>query len=152
MLEFDNIRLELEGYEEPVEKLRDALHIDVVSTEISELEARTQEPDFWNDVEKAQALQTKLRRAQMRVDSFKKLETDREDLLALCELANEEEDLDSLPELEEGLATFKDEFEKMRLETLLTGEYDKNNAIITLHAGAGGTEAMDWVSMLYRML
>ena len=151
MLEFDNIRLELEGYEEPVEKLRDALHIDVVSTEISELEARTQEPDFWNDVEKAQALQTKLRRAQMRVDSFKKLETDREDLLALCELANEEEDLDSLPELEEGLATFKDEFEKMRLETLLTGEYDKNNAIITLHAGAGGTEAMDWVSMLYRM-
>ena len=151
MLEFDNIRLELEGYEEPVEKLRDALHIDVVSTEISELEAHTQEPDFWNDVEKAQALQTKLRRAQMRVDSFKKLETDREDLLALCELANEEEDLDSLPELEDGLATFKDEFEKMRLETLLTGEYDKNNAIITLHAGAGGTEAMDWVSMLYRM-
>ena len=151
MLEFDNIRLELEGYEEPVAKLRDALHIDVVSTEISELEARTQEPDFWNDVEKAQALQTKLRRAQMRVDSFHQLVTDREDLLALCELANEEEDIDSLPELEEGLATFKDEFEKMRLETLLTGEYDKNNAIITLHAGAGGTEAMDWVSMLYRM-
>ena len=151
MLEFDNIRLELEGYEDPVAKLREALHIDVVSTEISELENRTQEPDFWNDVEKAQALQTKLRRAQMRVDSFRKLETDREDLLALCELANEEEDIDSLPELEEGLATFKDEFEKMRLETLLTGEYDKNNAIITLHAGAGGTEAMDWVSMLYRM-
>ena len=151
MLEFDNIRLELEGYEEPVAKLRDALHIDVVTTEISELEARTQEPDFWNDVDKAQALQTKLRRAQIRVDSFKQLVTDREDLLALCELANEEEDIDSLPELEEGLATLKDEFEKMRLETLLTGEYDKNNAIITLHAGAGGTEAMDWVSMLYRM-
>ncbi|MBP5655898.1 MAG: peptide chain release factor 2 [Clostridiales bacterium] len=151
MLEFDNIRLELEGYEEPVAKLRDALHIDVVTTEISELEARTQEPDFWNDVDKAQALQTKLRRAQIRVDSFRQLVTDREDLLALCELANEEEDIGSLPELEEGLATFKDEFEKMRLETLLTGEYDKNNAIITLHAGAGGTEAMDWVSMLYRM-
>jgi len=151
MLEYDNIRLELEGMEEPISKLCDALHIEQVSTEISELEARTQEPDFWNDVEKAQALQTKLRRAQNRVDSFKKLETDREDLLALCELANEAEDLDSLPEAQEGLATLKEQFEKMRLETLLTGEYDKNNAVLTLHAGAGGTEAMDWVSMLYRM-
>ena len=151
MLEFDNVRLDLESYKEPLIKLREALHIDRTATEISELENRTQEPDFWNDVDKAQSLQTKLGRLQKKVQSFKDLETQREDLLALCELANEEEDLDSLPELESGVSEFKETFEKMRLETLLTGEYDKNNAILTLHAGAGGTEAQDWVSMLYRM-
>ena len=151
MLEFDNIRLELEGLEEPVNTLRDSLHIDHVMTEISELEARTQEPDFWNNVEKAQALQTKLKRLQKKVDNFNALASEREDLLTMCELANEEEDLSYLEELQTGLADIKENFEKMRLETLLTGEYDKNNCIITLHAGAGGTEAQDWVSMLYRM-
>ncbi len=151
MLEFDNIRLELEGYEEPVKSLKESLHIDRVLTEISELEARTQEPDFWNNVEKAQSLQTKLKRLQKKVDNYKSLENEREDLLALCELANEEEDMDTLPELQEGVDSFKTDFENMRLETLLTGEYDRNNAILTLHAGAGGTEAQDWVSMLYRM-
>ena len=151
MLEFDNIRLELEGLEEPVNTLRESLHIDHVMTEISELEARTQEPDFWNNVEKAQALQTKLKRLQKKVDNFNALAAEREDLLTMCELANEEEDLSYLEELQTGLADIKENFEKMRLETLLTGEYDKNNCIITLHAGAGGTEAQDWVSMLYRM-
>lgn len=151
MLEFDTIRLELEGLEEPIATLRESLHIEHILTQISELEARTQEPDFWNDVEKAQSLQTKLRRQQKKVDSFNALSNEREELLTLCELANEEEDLDSLPELQQGLATLKEDFEKMRLETLLTGEYDKNNAILTLHAGAGGTEAQDWVSMLFRM-
>lgn len=151
MLEFDTIRLELESYETPVSDLRVSLHIDDALTEISELENRTQEPDFWNDVDKARALQTKLGRMQKKVELYAALESEREDLLALCELANEEEDLDSLGELQEGLDNFKKDFEKMRLETLLTGEFDKNNAILTLHAGAGGTEAQDWVSMLYRM-
>lgn len=151
MLEFDNIRLELEGMETPVATLRESLHIEHVMIEISELEARTQEPEFWNDVEKAQKLQTNLKRLQKKVDTFNDLANEREDLLALCELANEEEDMDSLPELQSGLAKFKEDFEKMRLETLLTGEYDKNNAILTLHSGSGGTEAQDWANMLYRM-
>ncbi len=151
MLEFDNIRLELESFEQPVADLKDSLHIDHVMTEISELEARSQEPDFWNNVERAQQLQTKLKRLQKKVDNFNGLANEREDLLTLCELANEEEDLDYLEELTTGLESFKADFEKMRLETLLTGEHDKNNCILTLHAGAGGTEAQDWVSMLYRM-
>ena len=151
MLEYDNIRLELEGYAEPVATLRESLHIEHTLIEISELEARTQEPEFWNDVEKAQKLQTNLKRLQKKVESFNDLATEREDLLALCELGNEAEDEDTLEELKTGVENFKSDFEKMRLETLLTGEYDKNNAILTLHAGAGGTEAQDWVSMLYRM-
>ena len=151
MLEFDNIRLDLESFEEPVKKLKDALHIDHVSDQISELEQRTTEPDLWNDSDKATELTQRLGQLKKKVENYNALEAEREDLLALCELANEEEDTDSLPELRENVAHFKEAFEKMRLETLLTGEYDKNNAILTLHAGAGGTEAQDWVSMLYRM-
>ncbi|MCQ2528929.1 MAG: peptide chain release factor 2 [Saccharofermentans sp.] len=151
MLEFDTIRLELESFEEPVAKLRVSLHIDDVMTQISEMENRTQEPDFWNDVDKARDIQTKLGRLQKKVELYNNLANEREELLTLCELANEEEDLDSLPELQEGVDSFKKDFEKMRLETLLTGEHDKANCIVTLHAGAGGTEAQDWCSMLYRM-
>jgi peptide chain release factor 2 len=110
-----------------------------------------QEPDFWNNVEKATEIQQTLGRLKKKVESYNALVSEREDLLALCELANEEEDLDSLEELKTSSAKFKEDFEKMRLETLLTGPYDANNATITLHAGAGGTEAMDWCSMLYRM-
>ncbi len=151
MLEFDNIRLELESYETPLKELKDSLHIDTVVTKISELEAMSQDPGFWNDVNRAQKLQTDLRTMQKKVESYNRLVSDREDLLALCELANEDEDMDSLPELQEGLEKYKKDFEKMRIETLLTGPYDKNNAILSLQAGAGGTEAMDWAGMLYRM-
>ena len=151
MIEFDQFRLQLEGKTETLAELKDALHIGRVSDELSELEARAQEPDFWSDVEKAQQLQTRIRRLQMRLDAFYGLEKDREDLLVLCELGDEAEDAEVLAEVAEGVAKFMAAFEKMRLETLLTGEYDKNNAILTLHAGAGGTEAQDWVEMLYRM-
>ena len=92
MLEFDNVRLDLESFKEPLADLKDSLHIDTLSTKISELEARTQEPDFWNDVDKAQKLQTNLKRLQKKVESFNSLATEREDLLALCELGNEAED------------------------------------------------------------
>ena len=151
MLEYDNIRLELESYEEPVKLLGESLHINQVNIEISELEARTQEPDFWNDVDKAQNLQTKLKRLQKKVESFNNLENSREDMLVLCELGNDAEDLDTLEELKTEAENFKNAFKKMRLETLLTGQYDKNNAIVTLHAGSGGTEAQDWAEMLSRM-
>ena len=151
MLEFDNIRLDLESYDEPLVKLKEALHIDHVSDQISELEQRSQEPDFWNDVDRAQSLQQNLGKLKKKVESYNQLVSTHEDLLALCELANDEEDINSLPELTENVRLFKDDVEKMRLETLFTGEYDANNAILTLHAGAGGTEAMDWTSMLYRM-
>ena len=85
MLEFDNLRLELEGYEEKIDLLRDALHIKQVSDQVSELEARSQEPDYWNDVERAQKEQTKMKRLQKRIKSFEDLAASREDLLVLCE-------------------------------------------------------------------
>lgn len=151
MLEFDTLRLELEGSMEQLQVLKDALHIERLHDEISELEARAQEPDFWGNVERAQTVQTKMRQLQRRVDRYHELEKEREDLLVLCELGNEEEDKEILLEVQEGAVKFRHDLESMRLQTLLTGEYDKNNAILTLHAGAGGTEAQDWVEMLYRM-
>lgn len=151
MLEFDTLRLELEAAEEQLRVLKDALHIQRLQDETSELEARALEPDFWGNVERAQSVQTRMRQLQRRVERYHALEKERENILVLCELGNEEEDLDVLQEAKDVAVRFWHDLEKMRLETLLTGEYDKNNAILTLHAGAGGTEAQDWVEMLYRM-
>ncbi|HEY5467241.1 MAG TPA: peptide chain release factor 2 [Clostridia bacterium] len=151
MIDFDTFRLELEAMEEPLGQLREALHIDHVSDEISELEARAQEPGFWDDQDKAQKVQTRVKHLQRKLDSFREMERQREDLLVLCELGSEAEDADLLAEVVDGMAKLKREVEDLRLETLFTGEYDANNAILTLHAGAGGTEAQDWNEMLFRM-
>ena len=151
MIEIDTYRLELEGAKEQLKLLEAALHILPLQDEISELEVHAQEPDFWENVEKAQAIQTRMRQLQKKVEHFHSLEKEREELLILCELGNEEDDAEILEEVQKGVIRFRHELENMRLETLLTGEYDRNNAILTLHAGAGGTEAQDWAEMLYRM-
>lgn len=151
MIEFDTYRLELEGAKDQLKLLEAALHILPLQDEISELEVHAQEPDFWENVEKAQSIQTRMRQLQKKVEHFHSLEKEREELLILCELGNEEDDAEILEEVQKGVIRFRHELENMRLETLLTGEYDRNNAILTLHAGAGGTEAQDWVAMLYRM-
>jgi peptide chain release factor 2 len=151
MIEFDTYRLELEGAKDQLKLLEAALHILPLQDEISELEVHAQEPDFWENVEKAQSIQTRMRQLQKKVAHFHSLENEREELLILCELGNEEDDAEILEEVQKGVIRFRHELENMRLETLLTGEYDRNNAILTLHAGAGGTEAQDWVAMLYRM-
>ncbi len=151
MIEFDTYRLELEGAKDQLKLLEAALHILPLQDEISELEVHAQEPDFWENVEKAQSIQTRMRQLQKKVEHFHALEKEREELLILCELGNEEDDAEILEEVQKGVIRFRHELENMRLETLLTGEYDRNNAILTLHAGAGGTEAQDWVEMLYRM-
>ncbi len=151
MIEFDSMRLELEAMKEPILLIRDALHIDHLKDEISELESRAQEPGFWENVELAQSIQTKVKHLQKKVDDVQALEKDREDLLVLCALGDEAEDASIVTEVAEGLAKLKADYEKMRLQTLFTNEYDANNAILTLHAGAGGTEAQDWTEMLYRM-
>ncbi len=151
MIEFDQLRLEIESLKDKIALLYEALHISHLQDEISELESRAQEPSFWDDVEQAQKIQTKVKHLQKKVDGVQILEKEREDLLVLCMLGEEENDVSIVEEVSDGLDKLKKDFEKMRLETLFTGEYDANNAIMTLHAGAGGTEAQDWVEMLYRM-
>ncbi len=151
MLEFDQIRQPIEALAPEIEKLRLALKIDQLSDEAAELEARAQEPDFWEDVNRAQEIQTKMRHLQIKIEQYNKLVQDYEDLKVLCELGNEAEAYDILDEVKEGWQTLQAEFEALRLETLFTGEYDSHNAILALHAGAGGTEAQDWAEMLFRM-
>ena len=110
-----------------------------------------EEPDFWNDAERSQESMKELKVLKDSVDGYKSLESQYEDLEILISMGYEENDESLIPEIEEALEQFVEEFEALRIGTLLSGEYDKDNAILTLHAGAGGTEACDWVSMLYRM-
>lgn len=122
-----------------------------LNNEIEELEQRSADPDFWNDIENSQKVLQRIKSLKSKVERYQKLLNDWEDLNTLNQLGIEEEEADLIPEVEEGLRKLKKSYNELRLETLLTGEYDKNNAMLTLHAGAGGTEAQDWVEMLLRM-
>lgn len=129
------------------------IHFDVarVKTQIEELENKAAEPGFWDDLENSQKILQKTKALKSKVESYEKLVSELDDLKTLNELAMEEEDGGVIPEIGEGIDKLKAKYEKLRLETLLTKPYDKNNAILTLHAGAGGTEAQDWAQMLLRM-
>ena len=122
-----------------------------MSTEIEELEQKAAEPGFWDNIENSQKILQRTKGLKSKVERYLKLTGDWEDLKVLNELGLEENDESVIPEVSENIAKIKEELQKLRLETLLTKPYDKNNAILTLHAGAGGTEAQDWVQMLLRM-
>lgn len=108
-------------------------------------------PDFWDDTEKSQNYMRELKNLKDTIEQFDKLGMQYEDIETLIQMGYEEEDPDIIPEIEKNFEEFKEEFEELRVSTLLSEEYDKNNAILTLHAGAGGTESCDWASMLSRM-
>lgn len=122
-----------------------------MKAEIEELENKAAEPDFWNDLENSQKVLQKTKSLKSRVEKYEKLLSELEDLKTLNELAMEEQDEEVIPEIREGLDKLKENCDRLKLETFLSGPYDRNNAILTLHAGAGGTEAQDWVQMLLRM-
>ena len=151
MLEFEEYKVKLNNARPTLEVLRGALKLDAAQKEIEELEAASERDGFWNDVEKSQKVQKRLKALKTKKENFEKLCAAWDDMYALCEMAIEENDGSMLEELQSEYASFTEEAEAMRLSTLLTGEYDANNAILTFHAGAGGTEAQDWASMLYRM-
>jgi peptide chain release factor 2 len=115
------------------------------------LEQKASEPQFWDDIENSQKVLQKLKTIKSKVDEYQGLVNDLEDARTLNELGMEEEDSSVIIEVEELISRIRGNLRRLRLETLLTGKYDRNNAILTLHAGAGGTEAQDWVQMLLRM-
>ena len=108
-------------------------------------------PDFWDNVEVSQQKMRELKSLKDDVATFAHLKEQFEDIETLIEMANEENDASLIPEVEEELRQFEETFEAIRMKTLLSGEYDRDNAIVSLHAGAGGTESCDWAAMLYRM-
>ncbi len=110
-----------------------------------------EEPDFWDDPENSQESMKELKSLKDDVQTYAVLQDQYEEIETLLEMAEEENDPSLIPEIQETLDSFVNTFESIRMRTLLSGEYDKDNAIVTLHAGAGGTESCDWAGMLYRM-
>ncbi len=151
MLQFEELKLQLTAMEPDIKELSNALGLDKMKMEIEQLEQRAAQPGFWDDVENSQKVLQKTGALKNKVGAYDALVSAYDDTLALIELANEEEDISLLEEAQEELDKVKTELDKQKLQTLLTGEYDSKNAILTFHAGAGGTEAQDWAEMLYRM-
>jgi len=151
MLQYEELRLSLLESEKPLADLADAIGLTTLKTEIEKLEALTAEEGFWNDVANSNAVLKKLAGLKNKVKKYTDLKNDFDDTLTLIEMCNEEEDEGSYDECAESVKGIKEELERQTLETLLSGEYDSKNAILTFHAGAGGTEAQDWAMMLFRM-
>lgn len=150
-IEYDEYKQKLIAMGPEIEKLSAALDLDGCRAKLKRLEAESAQDGFWNDLERSQKVNQEMNKLRSRIMHQEKLISSWEDLKAMCEMGQEEGDDSLLPELKNGFTELETKIEETRLSTLLTGEYDGNNAILTIHPGAGGTEAQDWASMLYRM-
>ena len=151
MLEFEEYKVKLNNIRPTLDGLGSALKLDDAKREIAELEAESAKEGFWNDLDRSQKVQKRMKQLQQKCEKYEKLQSTWEDLMTICEMALEENDDSMLAELESDYAKLEGDLEAMRLSTLLSGEYDANNVILSIHPGAGGTEAQDWAQMLYRM-
>ncbi|MCU6748314.1 peptide chain release factor 2 [Faecalicatena acetigenes] len=151
MVLLEDLKNRLSAYEEPLKDLRDSLDLASKNEQIEELQRKIEEPGFWDKPEESQQTMKQLKDLRAFVEQIEKLCSDYEDLKVLIELSAEEADESAAEEIEAELELFESTFEEIRIRTLLTGPYDKDHAIVTLHAGAGGTESCDWAGMLYRM-
>ena len=151
MLEFEQLRLRLTANGQEITDLKDAIGYEGLKREIEELELKAAAPGFWDDAEGSRVILQRTGKLKNRVEAYDKIVSSYEDLSVLIDMGDEEGDLSLVEEIETSVNELESALTSLRLSTLLTGEYDQNNAILTLHSGAGGTEAMDWVSMLNRM-
>lgn len=151
MIQFEELRLELLGYSDKLRELKEALGLDEMQKEIAALEEKTAAGDFWNDLDSSQKVLRRISRLKDRIAAYESLKNSFDDIEMMIELSDEEGDLELFQECRDNVDEFIAELERHTLSTMLTGEYDSNNAILTFHAGAGGTEAQDWAQMLVRM-
>ena len=151
IIEYDTYKQKLSALGPQLTKLAAALDLEGARREVEELEEKSGDANFWNDLEASQKVLRRTKQLKNKLEHHAKLVSQWEDLTTLVEMAMEEDDASLLPEVEEGYAKLESALEEAQLATLLTGEYDASNAILSLHAGAGGTEAQDWCQMLYRM-
>ena len=151
MIILDELRVEMVGYRKEVNELADVLNIKAAKERIAELNEETARDGFWDDLENSQKVLQETKSLERKIEKFKQLSDNLEDIITLIELSIEEDDESSVEEIKAESEAFKAKLEDEKLSTLLTGEYDNSNAILTFHAGAGGTEAQDWAEMLYRM-
>ena len=151
VIEYDEYKQKLLALEPTLGELEKALGIPKAREELAELQKETEQEGFWNDLERSQQVSRQVKRLENKIKKHDKLVSEWEDTLTLCEMAQEEDDPSQLEDVSSGYETLEKEISERRLAALLSGEYDGNNAILTFHAGAGGTEAQDWTEMLYRM-
>jgi peptide chain release factor 2 len=151
MIILDDLRVEMSGYRKEMTELADVLNIQAAKDELADLNEQATATGFWDDLENSQKVLQRTKSLERKIEKFNRLNNSLEDLITLIELSIEEEDDSSVEEIKTEAAAFKSALEEEKLSTLLNGEYDDSNAILTFHAGAGGTEAQDWAEMLYRM-
>ncbi|MBQ8150774.1 MAG: peptide chain release factor 2 [Clostridia bacterium] len=151
MIDIEATRVELGKLREKIEKAADALHLPVLEEELAELKEEMNAPEFWNDLERSTAVNRKVSQIEGKLNHVASLYTRADDIDAMLMLLEEEPDDDMGDECANEVEALNSDAEALELETLMRGEYDSCDAILSLHAGAGGTEAQDWTQMLYRM-
>ncbi|MBR5521369.1 MAG: peptide chain release factor 2 [Oscillospiraceae bacterium] len=151
MILIDDYKKILNDTRPQITELEKSTGYETLSGQIEELEMHTQQPDFWNDQERSTKIFAQLKVLKDKKGGVDDIKNTHSDLETMIELYVELEDEEMEAEIVATAAALQDKIEQLRLTTLLTGEYDANNAIITLHAGAGGTESQDWCEMLFRM-
>lgn len=151
MIELEQLKYTLNSFQEPLENLSGSLALEAKRERIAQLELNMEEPGFWDDVEASQNVMKEVKGLKSIVEEYESLKTKYEDVETLLDMAEEDGDEELVGEAADIMEQFEKQYEELRISTLLTGEYDKNDAVLTLHAGAGGTESCDWAGMLYRM-
>ena len=151
MFKADDYRLRLKSLSETLAEAKYALDIDNIGEKLKELKAEQEKPEVWNDLEKSKQIGREISEIEGKIASYQKGENALKDAQAFVDLIEEADDESLVPELEGMIKSAEDDIEEMRIKALLKGKYDANNAILSLHAGAGGTEACDWTQMLSRM-
>ncbi len=151
MVELEQYKYEWNQYREKMKELKDSFHVDTKRKKIEQIETAMEQQNFWEDIKKSQEMMKELKQLKNRLEIISKLEKQYEDLGILIEMGDEEEEISIVEEVQEELNQFVKNFETVKIETLLSGEYDNCNAVMKINAGAGGTESCDWAGMLYRM-
>ena len=151
IVELDKFEQDVKELEKKLEETAAAFDVDAMMDELDQLHREMEEPDFWNKLERAQKVNQRIKTINDRTDGIKQLKQGCEDVHTLILMCDEEQDESLLPEIEGEIKSLSHKIGALYLSTLLRGEYDANDCILSLHAGAGGTEAQDWTQMLYRM-
>lgn len=151
IIELEDAKQRLRAMGDVTKELESSLKIEKLRENVRELEEKTFAPSFWDDQENSGKVLRELKKSKDTIETYEKLCRDIEDTITLCEMGIEEGDESLIPEVLGEESRIREKAESMRIETLLSGKYDKNDAILSLHPGAGGTEAQDWALMLYRM-
>lgn len=152
MVFLENLKSQLESFRPKIKELHDVFDIENSKERILELQEKAAEPGFWDDPEKSQPVLKETRTLEGHIEKYEKITSAFDDIEVMIEMAAEEEDSEEIvEEIEQEIEKLGKNIEELTLASLLTGEYDKSNAILNFHAGAGGTEAQDWTEMLFRM-